>query len=66
MRTAVICSWSLAMTKLTLGVGAISVYQVVARNLYGQLDQSLFNLADAAARSLAIGGQCPTPSTPLR
>jgi len=45
---------SLGIIALTLGVGAISVYQVVARNLYGQLDQSLFNLADAAARSLAI------------
>lgn len=45
---------SLGVIALTLGVGAISVYQVVARSLYGQLDQSLFNLADAAAHSLPI------------
>jgi signal transduction histidine kinase len=37
-----------------LGVGAIGVYQVVARNLYDQLDQSLFNLAAAAAHNLPI------------
>ncbi|PZV07652.1 MAG: two-component sensor histidine kinase [Leptolyngbya sp.] len=43
---------SLGITALTLGVGAIAVYQVVARNLYGQLDQALFNLADAAVHSL--------------
>ncbi|WP_017297255.1 sensor histidine kinase [Nodosilinea nodulosa] len=45
---------SLGVIALTLGAGAIGVYQVVARSLYGQLDQALFNLADAAAHSPPI------------
>lgn len=44
----------LGVVSITLGVGGISVYRVVAGSLYQRLDQSLFTLANAAAHAMTV------------
>lgn len=43
---------SVGVMTFTLIVGGTSVYQIISRNLYSQLDQDLFTLLEAAAHSL--------------